>query len=62
MQKYLSPKYGKIIYLMYAIFCLYIFLNFSQDKVIVVMGFTQRNSCIDKCIWNDKIGKKLSLN
>ena len=36
--KYLSPKYGKIIYLMYAIFAFIFFCNFSQDKVIVVMG------------------------
>jgi AGCS family alanine or glycine:cation symporter len=36
--KYLSPKYGKIIYLIYAIFAFIFFCNFSQDKVIVVMG------------------------
>ena len=36
--KYLSPKYGKIIYLLYATFAFIFFCNFSQDKVIVVMG------------------------
>jgi AGCS family alanine or glycine:cation symporter len=35
---YLSPKYGKIIYLMYAIFAFIFFCNFSPAKVMVIMG------------------------
>ncbi len=36
--KYLNPKYGKTIYLLYAIFAFIFFCNFPQEKVIVVMG------------------------
>ncbi len=36
--KYISPKYGKIIYLLYAVFAFIFFCNFSQEKVILMMG------------------------
>jgi len=36
--QFLSPKYGKIIYLLYAIFAFIFFCNFSQTNVMVIMG------------------------
>ncbi len=36
--KYLSPKYGKIIYLLYAIFAFIFFCNYSSVKILTVMG------------------------
>ena len=36
--KYLSPKYGKVIYLVYAIFAFIFFCNYSSVKILTVMG------------------------
>lgn len=36
--RYLHPKYGQVIYLIYAIFAFIIFCNFPQDKVMVIMA------------------------
>lgn len=36
--RYLSPKHGKKIYLLYAVFAFIIFSNVSQDKLIAFMG------------------------
>jgi alanine or glycine:cation symporter, AGCS family len=36
--KFIHPKYGKTIYLMYAIFAFIFFCNFSQVNVIIIMG------------------------
>lgn len=36
--KYLSPKYGKIIYLLYAIFAFIFFCNYSSVKILTVMS------------------------
>ena len=36
--KYLNPRYGKIIYLLYAIFAFIFFCNYSSDQIIIVMG------------------------
>jgi len=35
---FLKPRYGKYVYLLYAIFALVFFCNFPQEKVIVVMS------------------------
>jgi len=35
---YIHPKYGKIIYLMYAVFAFILFCNFPSEKVRVVMA------------------------
>jgi len=37
--QFINPKYGKIIYLLYAIFAFIFFCNFSQTNVMIVMGF-----------------------
>ena len=36
--QFIHPKYGKIIYLMYAIFAFIFFCNFSQVNVMLIMG------------------------
>lgn len=36
--QFIYPKYGKILYLMYAIFAFIFFCNFSQTNVIIIMG------------------------
>ena len=36
--KYLNPRYGKIIYLLYAILAFIFFCNYSSDQIIIVMG------------------------
>lgn len=36
--KYLNQKHGKIIYLLYATFAFIFFSNFSQERLMVVMG------------------------
>lgn len=36
--RYINPKYGKVVYLMYAIFAFIFFCNYSQTEVMVVMG------------------------
>ncbi len=36
--QFISPKYGKILYLMYAIFAFIFFCNFSQTNLIIIMG------------------------
>jgi len=35
---FISPKYGRTIYLLYAIFAFIFFCNFSQEKVITIMS------------------------
>jgi len=35
--EFISPKYGKLIYLIYAVFAFIYFCSFSQNKVIVIM-------------------------
>lgn len=37
--QFISPKYGKIIYLLYAVFAFIFFCRFSQINVIIIMGF-----------------------
>lgn len=36
--QFINPKYGKTIYLMYAIFAFIFFCNFSQVNVMIIMG------------------------
>ena len=36
--QFMSPKYGKAIYLTYAVFAFTFFCNFSQTNVMVIMG------------------------
>lgn len=36
--QFINPKYGKIIYLLYAIFAFIFFCNFSQTNVMIIMG------------------------
>lgn len=36
--KFLSPKYGTVVYLVYAVGAFIFFSNFSQEKLIVLMG------------------------
>jgi len=36
--RYIHPEYGKVIYLVYAIFAFIFFCNYSQTEVMVVMG------------------------
>lgn len=36
--QFIYPKYGKIIYLMYAIFAFIFFCSFSQTNVMIIMG------------------------
>ena len=36
--RFLNPKYGKIIYLIYAVFAFIFFCNFSQTNLIILMG------------------------
>ncbi len=35
---FLKPRYGKYLYLLYAIFAFVLFCNFSQDKVLITMS------------------------
>lgn len=35
---FLKPKYGKYIYLLYAIFAFVFFCNFSQERVLIIMS------------------------
>lgn len=37
--QFINPKYGKIIYLLYAVFAFIFFCNFSQTNVIIIMSF-----------------------
>lgn len=37
--KYLHPRYGRNIYLMYSIFAFILFSNFTQDKMVLFMEF-----------------------
>jgi AGCS family alanine or glycine:cation symporter len=36
--EFIHPKYGRIIYLMYAVFAFIFFCNFSQVNVMIIMG------------------------
>ena len=36
--QFINPKYGRIIYLLYAIFAFIFFCNFSQTNVMIIMG------------------------
>ncbi len=36
--QFISPKYGKIIYLLYAVFAFIFFCNFSQTNIIIIMS------------------------
>ena len=36
--KFMSPKYGRSAYLLYAIFAFIFFCNFSQENVMIIMG------------------------
>ena len=36
--EFINPRFGKIIYLLYATFAFIFFCNFSQENVIVIMG------------------------
>lgn len=36
--KFLSPKYGRLLYLLYAMFAFVFFCNFSQSNVMIIMG------------------------
>ncbi|MDG1436968.1 MAG: amino acid carrier protein [Rickettsiaceae bacterium] len=38
--QFINPKYGKIIYLIYSVFAFIFFCSFSQENVILIMGFT----------------------
>ncbi len=37
--QFINPRYGKIIYLLYAIFAFTFFCKFSQKNVMIIMGF-----------------------
>lgn len=36
--KYINPRYGKIIYLLYAIFAFIFFCSYPSDKIMMIMG------------------------
>lgn len=36
--KFISPKYGRLVYLLYAMFAFVFFCNFSQSNVMIIMG------------------------